>query len=187
MLENGFLTRCWTVCVEFELIHEGRKMTVFEQKPWAIAHGFEHDGFWQVLEFAPNSVKRLLSAWKWISNTLQDYLCRIRANSRGSENARFWPNPWAIAHGFENGGFWQVLEFAPNSVKRLLSAWKWISNTLLFYLCRIRVNSRGSEIDRFWPKTLGYSPWFWKWRILASSGIRSKLRETPPKCLKMDF
>ena len=37
-------------------------MTVFDQKPWAIAHGFENDGFWQVLEFAPNSVKRLLSA-----------------------------------------------------------------------------------------------------------------------------
>ena len=37
-------------------------MTVFDQKPWAIAHGFEHDEFWQVLEFAPNSVKRLLSA-----------------------------------------------------------------------------------------------------------------------------
>ena len=37
-------------------------MTVFDQKLWAIAHGFEYDGFWQVLEFAPNSVKRLLSA-----------------------------------------------------------------------------------------------------------------------------
>ena len=127
VLENEILTRCWTICVEFERIHEGRKLTAVDQKPWAIAHGFEHDGFWQVLEFAPNSVKRLLSAWKWISNRLQDYLSRIRTNSRGS------------------------------------------------------------EIDRFWPKTLGYSPWFWTWRILASSGIRSKLRETPPKCLKMDF
>ena len=157
------------------------------KKPWGIAHGFEHDGFWQVLEFAPNSVKRLLSAWKWISNTLQDYLCRIRANSRGSENDRFWPKPWAIAHGFEHDGFWQVLEFAPNSVKRLVSAWKWISNTLQDYLCRIRTNSRGSEIDRFSRKTLGYSPWFWTWRILASPGIRSKLPKSCGKCLKMAF
>ena len=209
-------------------------MTVFDQKPWAIAHGFEHDGFWQVLEFAPNYLNRVVNAWKWISNTLLDYLCRFRVNSRGTPIDRFWPKtlgyspwfwtwrilassgirsklrcwticvqferihegrkltvfdqkPWAIAHGFEHDGFWQVLEFAPNSVKRLLSAWKWISNTLQDYLCRIRTNSRGLEIDRCWPKTLGYSPWFWKWRILASSGIRSKLRETPPKCLKMDF
>ena len=127
VLENGCLTRCRTVCVEFEWIHEGRKMTVFDQKPWAIAHGFEHDGFWQVLEFTPNYLNRVVNAWKWLSNTLLDYLCRFR------------------------------------------------------------VNSRGTEIDRFWPKTLGYSPWFWTWRILASSRIRSKLRETPPKCLKMDF
>ena len=34
-------------------------MADFEQKPWAIAHGFEHGRFWQVLEVSPNSLKRL--------------------------------------------------------------------------------------------------------------------------------
>ena len=37
-------------------------MTVFDEKPWAIAHGFENDGFWQVLEFAPNYLNRVVNA-----------------------------------------------------------------------------------------------------------------------------
>ena len=187
MLENRFLTRCWTICVDFEWIHEGRKLTVFDQKPWAIAHGFEHDGFWQVLEFAPNSMKRLLSAWKWISNTLRTICVEFEWIHEGRKLTVFDQKPWAIAHGFEHDGFWQVLECAPYCLNRVVNAWKWLSKALLDYLGRIRVNSRGSENDRFWPKALGYSPWFWTWRILASSGIRSKLPETPPKCLKMDF
>ena len=36
-------------------------MTDFEQKCWAKAHGFEQGGFWQVLQIAPNSLKRRLS------------------------------------------------------------------------------------------------------------------------------
>ena len=126
-LENGFLIPCETICVDLGWIGEGRKLTDFEQKAWAIAHGFEQGRFWQVLQIAPNSLKRRLSARKWISNTLQDYLCRFG------------------------------------------------------------VNWRGSNIDRFWAKTLGYSPWFWTRRILASLANRSKLPQTPPKCLKMDF
>ena len=127
VLENGFLIPCRTICVDLGWIGEGRKFSEFEQKPWAIAHGFEQGGFWQVLEIAPNSLKRRLSAWKWISNTLQDYLCRFE------------------------------------------------------------VNWRGSNIDRFWSKGLGYSPWFWTGPILASLANPSKLPETPPKGLKMDF
>ena len=122
-LLKGFLTSCGTVCVDLGWIREGRKLAVFEQKPWAIAHAFEHGGFWQVLEIAPNSLKRLLNPSKWISNSLRDCLCRFR------------------------------------------------------------VNSRGSEIGRFWAKTLGYSPRFWTSQILVSSGNRSKLSETPPKPL----
>ena len=127
MLENAFLIPCGTTGVDLGWIGEGRKLTDFEQKAWAIAHGIEQGGFWQVLEIAPNSLKRRLSAWKWISNTLLDYLC-------------------------------------------------WFG-----------VNWRGSKIDRFWAKGLGYSPWFWTGPILASLANRSKLPETPPKCLKMDF
>ena len=127
VLENGFLIHCRTICVDLGWIGEGRKLTDFEQKAWAIAHGFEQGRFWQVLQIAPNSLKRRLSARKWISNTLRDYL-------------------W-----------------------------------------RCGVNWRGSKIDRFWAKGLGYSPWFWTGPILASSANRSKLPETPPKCKKMDF
>ena len=127
VLENGFLIPCGTICVDLGWIGEGRKLTDFEQKAWAIAHGFEQGGFWQVLQIAPNSLKPSLSAWKWISNTFRDYL-------------------W-----------------------------------------RFRVNWRGSKTDQFWAKGLGYSSWFWTGRILTSPGNRSKLPKTPPKGLKMDF
>ena len=127
MLGNGFLTPCGTVCVDFGWIREGRILAVFEQKAWAIAHGFQHGGFWQVQEIAPNSLKSLLNPSKWISYSSRDCLCRFR------------------------------------------------------------VNSQGSEIGRFLAKSLGYSPWFRTWRILVSHGNRSKLPESPPTCLEMDF
>ena len=127
ILENTFVTGFGVVAMDFGWIREGRKVADFEQKPWAIGHGFEHGGFWQVLEIAPNSLKRLLHPWKYICNWF-----------------------WGCSYGF------------------------W-------------VNSEGSESGRFWAKTLGYRPWFWTWRILVSAGNRSKLSETPPKCLKMDF
>ena len=127
MRENGFLTVLGVVRKDSVRICKGPKSTDFEQKAWAIAHGFEHGRFWQVLEIAPNSMKRRLHAWKWISN-----------------------------------GFWACTE-------------------------RFRENSQGSEIDRFWAKTLGYSPWFWKWPILTSARNRPKPSETWPICVKMDF
>ena len=46
---------------------------------------------------------------------------------------------------------------------------------------------KGSKIGWFWPKSLGYSPWFWTWRIWVSFGIRSKLPKSPPMCLQMHF
>ena len=120
---KGFLTSCPTFWVDFGWIRKCRKFAVFEQKAWSIAHGFEHGGLWQVLEIAPNSLKRLLNPCKRISNSLRDFLGRIR------------------------------------------------------------VNSQVSKIGGFWAKSLGYSPWFRTWRILASSGNRSKLSETPQKPL----
>ena len=62
----------------------GRNLAGFEQKAWAIAHGFEHGGFGEVLEIAPNSLKCLLNPSKMISNSLRDCLCRFREHSRGS-------------------------------------------------------------------------------------------------------
>ena len=99
---------------------------------------------------------------------------------KGRKSADFEQKAWAIAHAFEHGGFWQVLEIAPNSLKRLQIPSKIISDSLRDLLCRFGVNSQGSKIGRFWAKSLGYSPCFWTWRILASPGNRSKLSETPP-------
>ena len=126
-LGKGFLTPCATFWVDFGWIRKCRKLAVFEQKAWAIAHGFEHGRFWQVLEIAPSSLKRLLNPCKRISNSLRDFLGRFR------------------------------------------------------------VNSQVSKIGGFWAKSLGYSPWFWRWRILASSGNRSKHSETPQKPLTMGY
>ena len=120
-LLNWFLTAFTTVSVDFGWIRQARKLSDFEQKAWAIAHGFDHGRFWQVLEIAPNSLKRFQNPPKLIFNSLHDCLRQFR------------------------------------------------------------VNSQGSKIGRFWAKSLGYSPWFWTWPILTSSANRSKLSETLPK------
>ena len=44
MLANWFLTACGIV--GFGWIRKGPKLADFEQKAWAIAHGFEHGEFW---------------------------------------------------------------------------------------------------------------------------------------------
>ena len=41
-----FVTARATVCVDLGWIRKGRKLADFEQKAWAIAHGFEHGRFW---------------------------------------------------------------------------------------------------------------------------------------------
>ena len=136
----------------FRVNSEGSKIGRFQQKAWAIAHGFEHGGFWQVLEIAPNSLKRLLTPSKMISNCLPDFLYRFRVNWQGSKIGRFQQKAWAIAHGFEHGRFWQVLEIAPNFLKRLLTPSKMISNCLRDFLYRFRVNWQGSKNGRFQKK-----------------------------------
>ena len=187
MLENGFRTRFWIVCLDYWEIRKDPNLAEFDQKPWAIAHAIEHDGFWQVLEIAQNILKGLLSACKLISKCFRDYLNGFRVNSLGSEIGRFWAKAWAIAHPFEHSGFLQLLEIAPNFLKGLLCACKWISKCLRDYLIGFRVNSPGSEIGRFWAKCLGYSPCFWTSRILASVGNRSRLSERTPICFQMNF
>ena len=76
-----FLTAFATICVDLGWIGRGRNFSDFEQKAWAIAHGFEHGRFWQVLKIAPNSVKRLQNRSKMICDFLRDFLCRFRVNS----------------------------------------------------------------------------------------------------------
>ena len=116
MLGNGFLTSYGLVREHLARISNGPKSADFEQKPWPIAHGFEHGGFWQVLELSPNfteTVVQMLGNGFLISYGLvREELARI---SNGPESADFEQKPWAIAHGFEHGGFSQVLELTPNS------------------------------------------------------------------------
>ena len=45
VLENGFLNVLELIHQDFERIPKSLKSTDFDQKPWAIAHGFEEGGF----------------------------------------------------------------------------------------------------------------------------------------------
>ena len=45
MLANGFLTVLQLIRKDFERIPKAMKSTDFDQKTWAIAHGFEEGGF----------------------------------------------------------------------------------------------------------------------------------------------
>ena len=90
---------CATVCVDLGLIRQGRKLGDFQQKAWAIAHGFEHGRFCQLLEIAPNSLKLLQNRSKIICDCLRDCFFRFSVNSKGSKTGRFWAkglgySPW---------------------------------------------------------------------------------------------
>ena len=67
MLANEFLSAFGVVNQDFGCLGKGPKSADFEQKAWAIAHGFEHGGFGQMPEIVPNFLKSLLHACKWIS------------------------------------------------------------------------------------------------------------------------
>ena len=89
MLANGFLTVLVLVLEDSVRIPKGPKSADFEQNPWAIGHGFDEGGFWQVREIVPNSLKRHLHACKWISNCFGACSRRFCENSQGSEIGRF--------------------------------------------------------------------------------------------------
>ena len=160
-----FVTASATVFFDLGGIRNCRKLADFEQMTWAIAHGFEHGQFFELLEIVPNSLKRLQNRSKLICDCFRDCLCRFRVNSQGSKIGRFW----------------ELLEIAPNSLKRLQNRSKMICECFRDCFFRIRGNSQLSKIGRFWAKDLGYSPWFWTWPIFWTAGYRSKLSETPPK------
>ena len=135
---------------------------------------------WKSLQTLWNACKTVL---KWFVTASANVCVDLGSIRKGQKLVDFEQKSWTIAHGLENGRFCQLLEIAPNSLKRLQNRSKMICDCLRDCLCRFRVNSLGSKIGRFWPKSLGYSPWFWRWPILASPGNRSKLSDTPPKPL----
>ena len=64
MLINEIITFPEVGREDFETIFKGPKSADFEQKAWAIAHGFEHGGFWSVMETVLNLIKCLPHAYK---------------------------------------------------------------------------------------------------------------------------
>ena len=153
------MSACANVCIDLGLIRSGRKLADFEQKigrfwakAWAIAHGFEHGRFWQVLDIAPNSLKRRQNRSKMICDCLRECLCRFRVDSKVSKIGRFWAKSLGYSPWFEDGRFWQVLEIAPNSLKCLQNRSKMICDCLRDCLSRFRVDSEVSKIGRFWEK-----------------------------------
>ena len=121
-----FVTASATVCVDLGWFRTCRKLADFEQKAWAIAHGFEHGRFFELLEIARTSLKRIQNRSKMICDCFRDCLCRFRVNSQQSKIGDFEQRAWAIAHGFEHGRFWQFLEIVPNSLQRLQNRSKMI-------------------------------------------------------------
>ena len=102
-------------------------------------------------------------------------------NSQGSEIGPLWAKSamaglWPIVLNMADFGKRWISLRTP----RLLTACKWISNCLQYYSSGFGVNSKGFEIGPFWAKTLvahGFE----------HAGNRSKLPETDPICLQMDF
>ena len=187
MLGNWFPTTFGLIHGDLLWIPNGTKSTNFEQKAWAIAHGFEDGGFGQVLGIVPNSLKRPQYAWKLISNYFRAHSWRFTLNSEWPEIDRFWAKSLGCSPWFWR---WRIWSSAGNPSKLPETpqyAWKLISNYFRAHSLGFTLNSEWPEIDQFWAKSLGYSPWFWRWRIWSSPGNRCKLPETPPMCLEIDF
>ena len=133
---------------------------------------------WKSFETLWNAFKTVL---KWFVTASATVCVDLGGILTGRKLADFEQKPWAIAHGFEHGRFFELLEIVRNSLKRLQNRSKMICDCFRDCLCRFRGNSNGSKIGRFWAKALSYSPWFWTWPIFLTPGNRSKLSETPPK------
>ena len=132
-----------------------------------------------------NSLQTLWNASKtdlrWFFTACSTVCVDLRWIRKGRDLADFEQKALAWAHGLQHGRFCQLLEIAPNSLKRLQNHSKMICDCLRNCLSRFRVNSLRSKIGRFRAKGLGYSPWFWTWPILSHPWNSSKLSETPPK------
>ena len=136
-----FLTACATAFVDLGWIRKGRKLADFEEKAWAIAYGFEHADFGKSCKSFQTLRNASKTVLKWFVTACATVFVDLGWNRKGRKSTDFEQKAWAIAHGFEHGRFWQVLELAPNSVKRLQNRCKMIFDCLRDCLCRFRVNS----------------------------------------------
>ena len=136
-----FLTACATVCVDLGWICKGRKLADFEQKAWAIAHDLRMADFCKSrksLQTLWNAAKTVL---KWFVTACATVCVDLGSIPKGRKLADFDQKAGAIAHGFEHGRFWQMLEIAPNSLKRRQNRSKMICDCLRDCLCRFREDS----------------------------------------------
>ena len=133
---------------------------------------------WKSFETLWNPSKTVL---KWFANASATVFVDLGWIRKCRKLTDFEQKAWAIAHGFEHGQFFELLDIVRNSLKRLQNRSKMICQCFRDCLCLFRVNSKGSKIDRFRAKVLGYSPWFWTGPIFSTPGNRSKLSETPSK------
>ena len=103
-----FVTACATVWVDLGCIWKGRNWGDFDQKAWAIAHGFEHGRFFELLEIAPNSLKRLQTVLKWFVTACPTVCVDLVCICKSRKLAYFEQKACAIAHGFEHGRFREI-------------------------------------------------------------------------------
>ena len=157
-----------TVCVDLGWIRKGRKLADFEQKAWAIAHGFEHGRFWQVLEIAPNSLETpAKTVLKWFVSACANVCIDLGWIRKRSKIGRFEQKAWAIAHGLKMADFgksWKSLQTLWNACKTVL---KWFVTA-----CATVCLDLGA-----WAIAHGFE----HGHILASPRYRSTLSETPAK------
>ena len=114
-----FVSACANVCIDLGWIRSGRKLADFEQRAWAIAHGLNMADFGKSrksLQTLWNACKTVL---KWFVTACATVCVVLGWIRKGRKLADFEQKAWAIAHGFEHGRFWKVLDIAPNSLKRL--------------------------------------------------------------------
>ena len=133
---------------------------------------------WKSFETLWNASKTVL---KWFVTACATVCVDLGWFLKCRKLADFEQKACAIAHGFEHGRFFELLEIVRNFLKRLQNRSKMICYCFRDCLCRFRVISQLSKGGRFWAKGLSYSPWFWTWLIFWTPGNRSKLSETPPK------
>ena len=132
MLANRFLTAFGIVRVDFSRIRKGSKLADLKQKVWALAHSYEHGGFWSVTEFAPISLKLRLNPTKWISNCFWDRSCRFRLNSpQGSEIGSFWAESLGYSPWFST---WRILVSAGSRSKLPETPPNWVLSRLFVWI-----------------------------------------------------
>ena len=176
-----FVTACATVCVVLGWIRKGRKLADFEQKAWAIAHGFEHGRFWKVLDIAPNSLKRRQNRSKMICDCLRECLCRFRVDSKRSKIGRFWAKSLGYSHGLNMADFrksWKSHQTLWNACKTVL---KWFVTACATVCVDLGWIRKGRKLADFEQKAWAIAHGFEHGHILASPRYRSTLSETPAK------